>query len=628
MGITMNKPKIEVRREMIRLAVYFGIVIGLLLLLKPVLGTGNAMILSNSFLVVPMSLSNDYTTKFSYNFRFFSIVYVSLGVAAWIADFQVIAKGIVFFLIILFLTYTLNVGKRKMLYIQFMINFIFMIYNPVYGIDVIIRLIILESTVVAMMIAQWIINRKRYRKTVSASIRRVSDEIEAYADHSRKGISKNENSLIHKNIDKNITAVSSIFFIKFDQIRQWDRGRQYLRLLSVLKRLAIIIYRFNKEGTKLNEQTYDKIKSIIKSIDDFNFEKGTFEKLIEDFGRLRMSTAEETEELFIDNELQIFEADSDDTGMATIKIQRGFNKYRFLFSLKTALMCAVGVVIIAIIGLPYEYWYPINVCVLSQPFSEFGRQKSAERIINTVLATAILFIAFHVTDLLWVHIVVMVALVILGDFIFKFNFYTIYSAFMALLLAYSSGQGGITELSILRILYVAGTSALVMLVDVLVSRRKIKTSFLSVIENADTVNRSILENILSPDFSGHVLKKQFEAKFNVNTRITEMRSYYQDPLLDEYILNEQVLTRAYNVTSEFLAHDDARSKYIGQVFRKCLEENDFTGLTKQVSGKTVYSVLVMYDMYETIIRSEEIIREMGNIIKNTGKEKLTKTIRQ
>lgn len=621
MGIPIKKPKIELRREMIKLAIYFGIVIGLLLLLTPLLGTANAMILSNSFLIVPMSLSNDYTTKFAYNFRFFSLVYVSLGIGAWLADFNVVTKGIVFLLIILFLTYTLNVGKRKMLYTQFMINFIFMIYNPVHGMDVIIRLIILEASVVAMMIAQWIINRKRYRRTVSASVRRVSDEIEAYADRSRKGISKNENSLIHKNIDKNITAVSSVFFIKFDQIRQWDRGRQYLRLLSVLKRLGIIIYRFNKEGTKLNEQTYNKIKAIIKSIDDFNFEKGTFEKLIEDFGRLRQKSVEETEELFIDNELQIFESDGDDTGMATINVQRGFNKYRFLFSLKTALMCAVGVVIIALIGLPYEYWYPINVCVLSQPFSEFGRQKSAERMINTVLATGILFIAFHVTDLLWVHIVVMVALVVLGDFLFKFNFYTIYSAFMALLLAYSAGKGGITELSVLRILYVAGTSALVMLVDVLVSRRKIKTSFLSVVENADTINRAILENILSPDFSGRRLKKQFETKYNINARITEMRAYYQDPLLDEYILNEQILTRAYNVTSEFLVHDEGQAGYIGEIFRKCLEENDFTGLTGQLSGKTVYSVLILYDMYETIIRSEEILKEMGDNIKNKGKDK-------
>ena len=86
----------------------------------------------------------------------------------------------------------------------------------------------------------------------------------------------------------------------------------------------------------------------------------------------------------------------------------------------------------------------------------------------------------------------------------------------------------------------AGTSALVMLVDVLVSRRKIKTSFLSVVENADTINRAILENILSPDFSGRRLKKQFETKYNINARITEMRAYYQDPLLDEYILNEQI----------------------------------------------------------------------------------------
>ena len=37
MGIPIKKPKIELRREMIKLAIYFGIVIGLLLLLTPLL---------------------------------------------------------------------------------------------------------------------------------------------------------------------------------------------------------------------------------------------------------------------------------------------------------------------------------------------------------------------------------------------------------------------------------------------------------------------------------------------------------------------------------------------------------------------------------------------------------------
>ena len=61
---------------------------------------------------------------------------------------------------------------------------------------------IVESFVAAMMIAQWVLNRKRYRHTVKMSVRRVSDEIEEYIDLSMHGISQMENEALYKDADE------------------------------------------------------------------------------------------------------------------------------------------------------------------------------------------------------------------------------------------------------------------------------------------------------------------------------------------------------------------------------------------------------------------------------------------
>ena len=230
-----------------------------------------------------------------------------------------------------------------MLYVQFLINFMFLIYNPVTGMDLLVRLIIMECSILGMMATQWIVNRNRYRMNVKHSVRRVSDEIEVYADKSLENISPEENERRFKEIEQSITESSSLFFTKFEQIQQWERGEQYLRLLSVLKRLSRIIYRFNEAGEKMTYKNYGKVKYIIKSIDNFNFERSSFDKLLEDFGKLRVLSEDESEEeLFVDEEIEVFETDTEDMQMIMKKAQTGFSRYRFMYSLKTAIMAAAN----------------------------------------------------------------------------------------------------------------------------------------------------------------------------------------------------------------------------------------------------------------------------------------------
>lgn len=611
-----DRKKFRLRAEMIRYGIIFGVIAALTLIFTPVLGMANALVLANSAVIAPMSLSNDYTTKLYTNTAFFSAVYVSLGVLAWVANINVVLKGIVFFVAVLFLAYTMNRGKRVTLYVQFLINLMFLIYNPVTGMDLLVRLIILECSILGMMATQWVVNRNRYRQTVKMSVRRVSDEIEEYADKSFAGIDAEENERLYKETEQRITECSSLFFTKFDQIRQWPRGEQYLRLLSILKRLNRIIYRFNDAGEKMTDRNYGKVKYIIKSVDNFNFERRSFDKLLDDFGKIHvLSSNESEEELFVDEEIEVFETDPRDLDHIMKNAQTGFSRYRFLYSLKTAIMAAVGVMIIHALGLPYEYWFPVNVCILSQPFIEVSKKKSGERLLNTVVATGIVFAAFHITDLLWVHIVIMIAMVIFGDIFFKFNFFTLYAAFMALIMGNTVGHTSLEELTALRILYVAAASGVVLLVDSFFSTGKLRTSMDSLLAESLTADNAIMELLMSEDYSGKRFKQLFSAKADIARRIINMRAYYKDPKLDAFILDEQSSVRMYTAIEDYMGCDRHGAPEIMSLFRKGMNANSFKGLEESTTGRNAYVVYAIYDLYDTLKKSTELIGEMREELK-------------
>ena len=604
--------KFKLNEQMIIPAIMFGISATLVILFKPILGIGNAMALSNCFVLIWLSLTNDYTTKFWQNTGYYSLVHVGLGVAAWLASFNLPLKGIAFFGVTLYLVYRFNRGKRKMMYMQLMMNFIFFAYYPVHGKDLVIRLLILEGTVLAMMLVQYIVNKKSFRRGIRDQLNMIIDEIIEYARKSEEGILPEENEFHYKNIDDVMANLGTVFFDKFAQINQWKKGTEYLRILSILKRLNTMIYRASKENDGLNTETFAKFSKLITAIDNYNFEKDTFEKLLADIADLRMNSVDTPEDYFIESEIETFldTKEENDNILVELQKQKYFNKTRFLYALKTAIMSSVGVMVIANIGLPYEYWYSINICILVQPFYEFNREKSASRLVNTVISTIMLFVAFHITDIMWLRLIIIAAMVIISDVFLRIDYFTLYISLMSLIMGYINGKGTITELSALRIGYVVGTSALILIVDSLISPRNLKATFLKRMDQAEVINNSILNLLVDESCTGEKLKELFDKKTEMNTHILNLRPYHSDKNLDAYSLNEQTILRMYNVTYDYLVANEGESKKIQGIFLKCIETKDFNDITTVKSDRSVFVIYELYDMYEAIQKSNMIIDDI------------------
>ena len=266
--------------------------------------------------------------------------------------------------------------------------------------------------------------------------------------------------------------------------------------------------------------------------------------------------------------------------------------------------------VIANIGLPYEYWYPINICILVQPFYEFNREKSASRLVNTVISTIMLFVAFHITDIMWLRLIIIAAMVIISDVFLRIDYFTLYISLMSLIMGYINGKGTITELSALRIGYVVGTSALILIVDSLISPRNLKATFLKRMDQAEVINNSILNLLVDESFTGEKLKELFDKKTEMNTHILNLRPYHSDKNLDAYSLNEQTILRMYNVTYDYLVANEGESKKIQGIFLKCIETKDFNDITTVKSDRSVFVIYELYDMYEAIQKSNMIIDDI------------------
>lgn len=618
MQFLREKPsfKLRLNKQIILPGILFASMGIISLLLHPLLGI-NSLILANCIGFIVISKTNDYTINPKYHFILFSVICVGMALAGWLANINLIMKAVVMFFVIVGMIYALNKGKRKPLYIVLTITFIFCVYYPVYGKDLLIRIIIFESSVVVMMLFQYFYNRKAFRKSIRDQMLSIIKDIDEYAILSYDGISSVENEMYHKRVEEKMTNLSTALFDKFVQINKWERGNEYLRVLSILKTITDMVYRSTKKGKGLEKNTYERLNKIISLIEVYNFDEDDFDKLIHSLGELRLNSIDSPDEYFINNGLNVFvkENKKDKNPVIEAHKRHRFNKDRFIYATKTALLSSVGVYILGLFKLPYEYWFPINVCILSQPFYEFNRTKSRSRLFNTALGGGIAFIAFHVTDIMWVRILVLIALVFVCDMFFKMEFITIYIVFVSLLLGYSHGHGSIGELSVLRFVYVLAASIIVFVLDSIVSPRNLKNTFIKRLSEAKDINIKIEKYLSSDNFKVDEFKKLFDEKLEINNHILNLRPYYNTEEMDAYYFKEQAIHRIYTVLLYQMLDDRENATRLQKLFAYYLLTGQIEDIAKNDSDD-IFTIYEMYDLHDAILNSNKKIEEITYKLSN------------
>ena len=81
-----------------------------------------------------------------------------------------VTLGVVFLIVYIFTS-----DEKQSIYLPFLLNFVMMLYYPVTGIDLVIRLSILGGSALLIMLLQMLLNRNKFRKKI---VKKINESIE------------------------------------------------------------------------------------------------------------------------------------------------------------------------------------------------------------------------------------------------------------------------------------------------------------------------------------------------------------------------------------------------------------------------------------------------------------------
>ena len=168
--------KFGIRKEMITNLIMIVVMIGLMIVLMPAIGTNNALVTSMCLIAVLMTLKNDYSELQPIkNTILFFVVQVGLGALAFVANLHSVAMVLVTLGVEFLIVYIFTSDEKQSIYLPFLLNFVMMLYYPVTGIDLVIRLSILGGSALLIMLLQMLLNRNKFRKKI---VKKINESIE------------------------------------------------------------------------------------------------------------------------------------------------------------------------------------------------------------------------------------------------------------------------------------------------------------------------------------------------------------------------------------------------------------------------------------------------------------------
>ena len=162
--------KFGIRKEMLTNLIMIVVMIGLMIALMPAIGTNNALITSMCLIAVLMTLKNDYSVQPIKNTILFFVVQVGLGALAFVANLHSVAMVLVTLGVVFLIVYIFTSDEKQSVYLPFLLNFVMMLYFPVTGIDLLIRLSILAGSALLIMLLQMLLNRNKFRKKITKKL--------------------------------------------------------------------------------------------------------------------------------------------------------------------------------------------------------------------------------------------------------------------------------------------------------------------------------------------------------------------------------------------------------------------------------------------------------------------------
>ena len=627
-GILMEKKekkkfKIPIRKELITSVLMMVIMFAIMFAFMPLVGMNNAMIVGMSIMPILLVTKNDYTLHFKKNSLFFFIIQMSLVALAYAASLNLATKIPVSFAVFFLIIYIFTYDDKMSIYMPFLLNFIMMLYFPVYGVDLGIRFAIVAIATIIMLGLQLLVHRNKFKKNIKKQMEELIPMMEKQV-HSIEN--KEDKQVIleqNKQTAAKLTALQGALDAKMSHfVQKWDEGNNYLKGVLLFKR----INRFVREtycSSEHNQESFSpdmltSLTNLIHTIVQYGekqVEQQAVEAAIYECSKQMHSTALTYE---LETDIQLFEKkhidDAEQIKPAasfwdTLKSRMNINNV--IYALKVSLICAAGMLVTELLNLPKAYLFPLSVVVVTQPYTKLTRKAAGSRMLNTLYMVVIYLLAFSFTDIIWLNILILVVTIIVGDIFLKFYFNVVITGIVAVAMGSMASSTTLTgtEYAFVRLAYVCAACILIVLIDAMFFPRHVNESVKKQLNKSVALNQTILSCISNPNTTAEELLQALRQKRAINRKIKFNQQYIKSDEMAQYLLSDQEWTERVYFLYDSLAAQKLTMQQVNYAYH-VLHDNT-KGLSEVVHAeqdRTQISIILnLYDLLKGIQESELIV---------------------
>ena len=410
----MNKNKIIGNTLIfIIIMIYLGI-------FRSVFGGANSLVGITVITAVLMLTQRDLTAEPIKNFLTLLLVNVMTGVFSYIAVNN-LWIGIPLNLIALFvIAYTFSSNIKGLVVIPFGLQYLFMISEPVYGIDFEKRMIALVFGAFFVMAIQFVVNKKKLEKTFNPSIINIIDSLietislpEYLLEPSPYVMGRLIDTLRDDEdtgnvLFKNIDNLKKIIYDKRKKGFYLNRGtKEVVDIVWILERISLNLHKDciykNKEFNKYLKSYLSEIKfSIENKKYSINY-KEFYGNLDED-----MLEVKKTIDDLVININQLMKIENMKKHDFHIKAPKHFSKLeiakkdfkidslRVSYALRLDILGAFTLFLTKFFNLAEGRWMVYTIFALIQPYKEVTIRKSKDRIQGTIIGVLLVIVVFMI----------------------------------------------------------------------------------------------------------------------------------------------------------------------------------------------------------------------------------------
>lgn len=166
------------RKKILSNTILFGTILLFVKAFERIFGSNNNLVAVTVIISILVLMQEDLTKDFAKNLTRLFLINIILGVFSYLAILNIWTGFIVNFIALSGIGYFLSANMNKVIIVPFGLQYLFMLYTPVTGIDYTKRLLCLGVGSVLIMAVQFLIHRKNDRAKVEKRERNQYDTFE------------------------------------------------------------------------------------------------------------------------------------------------------------------------------------------------------------------------------------------------------------------------------------------------------------------------------------------------------------------------------------------------------------------------------------------------------------------